>query len=540
VQAGWAVAAVFGAWVVANRVFGVSTGPVRPGLLLVAAAAVVGLGLGRTPEARVWLELLHAAVTLSANPPARIIVITEWSIGIVAGAVRSMMLFRAPVFVIGDSGEYLEASRDILEHFQFTSLGTIHPPIYPLVLAGISLLFGPDYLPIVLLQHTLGLCSCIVLFRLARYYVPPFLAACIALIHACNGYTLIMEHGIYTEAIFTPLLIYSVYLLFYSFVTQERWVTFVAGILSGALILTRLVAQPLIPIFLLAIASAHHSRSWMRILARCALYVSGILICYAPWALHNLQTSSQTGLQSGIGIGAILPRMWEEDLPYVWANPDHRDAEIRRVLTIFQEQKNTNASIGQLWRRVEEEYPVAKSSELMLSASIDVLYRNRELFIDRTWFRMKRIWHGGFAQETVHELYGSQTILGMESTIFEIQNNNNFDIEKNGNIANNITNIIRIERLPDWLTITLTILGVLPHLSHRAQLWRALPAILAVTLLFAAVMNADRARYRHPAEPFLVIAYAMGAYTTWRAAMWLWRRWRRHVAVPVDATEVPT
>ena len=76
--------------------------------------------------------------------------------------------------------------------------------------------------------------------------------------------------------------------------------------------------------------------------------------------------------------------------------------------------------------------------------------------------------------------------------------------------------------------------------TSRRWLASLVPIGLAAGLLFLAVLlNSDRARYRHPAEPFLVIAYAMGVHAAWRAALWAWRRWGRPVALPVDATEVP-
>ncbi|MCX5988687.1 MAG: hypothetical protein NTV35_06610, partial [Chloroflexi bacterium] len=56
------------------------------------------------------------------------------------------------------------------------------------------------------------------------------------------------------------------------------------------------------------------------------------------------------------------------------------------------------------------------------------------------------------------------------------------------------------------------------------------PIGLGLGLLFLAVLlNSDRARYRHPAEPFLVVTYTVGAYALWQAAQWIMsKRTPRH------------
>ncbi|MBU6289352.1 MAG: hypothetical protein KGS10_14435, partial [Chloroflexi bacterium] len=119
VQAAWAVAVTLGAWVVANRLVGVSTGPVRPGLLLVVAAAVAGLGLAAAVWGDAWRRALADGWRAVARHPDR------WNLRIVAtvaALVRLVVLFRVPVFVIGDSGGYVEAAGTVARDGSFAPL----------------------------------------------------------------------------------------------------------------------------------------------------------------------------------------------------------------------------------------------------------------------------------------------------------------------------------------------------------------------------------------------------------------------------------
>ena len=146
------------------------------------------------------------------------------------------------------------------------------------------------------------------------------------------------------------------------------------------------------------------------------------------------------------------------------------------------------------------------------------------------------MWAGGFARETVNDLYGEQQTLGIESPIFAVRANGGAAAERAGNQAHAVTSSVRPDNVSPTVTLALVAFATVGALMSPRRLVSLVPVGLALGLLFLAVLlNSDRARYRHPAEPFLVIAYAMGAHIVWRGMRWAWGRWQRPNSAPVDA-----
>jgi hypothetical protein len=91
-----------------------------------------------------------------------------------------------------------------------------------------------------------------------------------------------------------------------------------------------------------------------------------------------------------------------------------------------------------------------------------------------------------------------------------------------GNQAHALTRLVRPDDLPPGLTLVLTVVATVASLAVRRLRPALVPIGLGLGLLFLAVLlNSDRARYRHPAEPFLVVTYTVGAYSLWQGARWM-------------------
>ena len=208
-SAGAVAAVLLAAWVVSNRLFGLSTGALRPSVLLLAGVGGATFSLGTA----LWGQRSAALAHCGANAIRRWYawlrthadaVCISTSV-IVALGFRASIMFRAPAFVIGDSGAYVEAAETIRTAFSFAPLGYIFPPGYSTFVAGVQILLGPDFLAVVAVQHLLGIGTVLLTYAVGRAFLPPLLAFLPALGMAANGYLLMIEHGIYTEALFIPL-----------------------------------------------------------------------------------------------------------------------------------------------------------------------------------------------------------------------------------------------------------------------------------------------------------------------------------------------
>ena len=540
VQGAWVVAVVLGGWVVANRLVGVSTGPVRPGLLLIVAAAVVGVGLAAVVWGDAWRRALADGWRAVARHPDR------WNLRIVAAVaalVRLVVLFRVPVFVIGDSGGYVEAAGTIAQNGSFAPLLGFYPPAYSVFLSGVWAVLGPDFLAAAAVQHALGVVTAIATYGVARAALPPAWALLPALATATNGYLLILEHGIYTEALFIPLVTVTAWLatrLLGSGLRGGCGLAATTGVFVALASLTRLVLQPFLVVLAGGMLVADGWPPRRDVWVRAGALVGAFVVAVSPWVAHNWIVHGYVGLSNGTGVSALLPRLWEEEATYTWANPDHPDPLIRGVTLALQSERDRGASYWQAYLRVRRDFPGMDASSLVAAACIDVITRHPALFIDRTWFRLKRLWAGGFARETVNDLYGEQAKLGIVSPVFVVRADGPSASERAGNQAHALTRWVRPDDLSPLVALVLVGIATVRAVAAPRPLAALVPIGLGIGLVFLAVLlNSDRARYRHPAEPFLVIAYAMGVHATWRAIRWVWRRWGRPASVSVDASNVP-
>ncbi len=545
---GAGAAVLLAAWVVSNRLFGLPTGAWRPGVLLLAGVVCAAFSLGtvlwgqrsaalarRVAHAirrwYAWLRTHADAVCISASV-------------VVAFGFRASIMFRAPAFVIGDSGAYVEAAETIRTAFSFAPLSYIFPPGYSTFVAGVQILLGPDFLGVVAVQHLLGIGTVLLTYAVGRAFLPPLLAFLPALGMATNGYLLIIEHGIYTEALFIPLALLFVLLTVRMLhggsqgdntsdaqSSGNLWrssglpIVAAAGAALGLAALTRLVIQPAliaVCLLLLVYEGAHRYRTWLRILAFVAIF--GVVV--SPWLARNWLEYHYIGLSNTTGL-QLLVRLWEEEGTYGWANRAESDPDLRRVLTLLQDEKDQNNSVWEAWARVEAELGAGHTPALITAAALDVIARHPAGYLDRTWFRLRRMWRGGFAKERVHDLYDQQELLNIRSPIFAVHDEFAAVAELAGNRVDRITRLFRPDMLPALLTLALTVACAVSAFVNRRLRPALVPLGMGVGLLLVSVLvNSDRARIHHPAEPFLLLTYTAGLWGVTLALRSVWQRLR--------------
>ncbi len=552
---GAGAAVLLAAWVVSNRLFGLPTGAWRPGVLLLAGVVCAAFSLGtvlwgqrsaalvrRVARAirrwYAWLRTHADAVCISASV-------------VVAFGFRASIMFRAPAFVIGDSGAYVEAAETIRTAFSFAPLSYIFPPGYSAFVAGVQILLGPDFLAVVAVQHLLGIGTVLLTYAVGRAFLPPLLAFLPALGMATNGYLLMIEHGIYTEALFIPLALLFVLLTVRMLhggsqgdntsdaqSSGNLWrssglpIVAAAGAALGLAALTRLVIQPAliaVCLLLLVYEGAHRYRTWLRILAFATIF--GLVV--APWLVHNWLRYRYVGLSNSLG-QQLLVRLWQEEGTYTWANSEEHDPDLRRVLALLQASKDRHLSHWEAWQRVGTEFGTDRTPALITAATLDVISRNPAGYLEKTWFRLQRMWRGGFAKERVHDLYDQQELLNIRSPIFGVHDESAAIAELAGNRVDWITRLFRPDLLPPSLTLLLTVVCAVSAIVSRWLRPALVPLGMGVGLLLVPVLiNADRARFHHPAEPFLLLTYAAGLWGIALVLRSVWRRlrsrWLRYV-----------
>ena len=231
-------------------------------------------------------------------------------------------------------------------------------------------------------------------------------------------------------------------------------------------------------------------------------------------------------------------RLWEEEGTYTWANNEERNPDLRQVLTLLQTAKDRNISHWEAWQRVGAEFGAETAPTLITAAALDVIARHPAQYLDRTWFRLRRMWHGGFAKERVHDLYPQQELLNIRSPIFGVHDEFAAIAELAGNRTDRITRLFNPDMLPAALTLALTVACAVSAIVIRRLRPALVPLGMGVGLLLVSVLvNADRARFHHPAEPFLLLTYAAGL---WGIALALRSGWQRLRPLPASPRYVRT
>ncbi len=144
-----------------------------------------------------------------------------------------------------DSKTYLGMTGDLLngtnnfEHGFF-----IFGPAYAYTLAIFFTVFGKGLFPYILVQIILSSLSCVLIFKLANHLLKSHPVAFMAGIIAAVSYTAItLSMVLLTDTLFFFLFIWSLYLFLKGFETGRGWCFYSSGIILGAAILYRSVAQ---------------------------------------------------------------------------------------------------------------------------------------------------------------------------------------------------------------------------------------------------------------------------------------------------------
>src|SRR3954452_1473431 len=125
-------------------------------------------------------------------------------VGLVALGLRLAFLFRAPVFIIGDSENYFWPGYQLAREIGF-DLDLRRTPGYPLFIALVVLRIGEDLTALALAQHLLGVLTCLVVAALGMRFWGRWTGLLAGLLVALSGPLLIAEQYVMAETLFIPL-----------------------------------------------------------------------------------------------------------------------------------------------------------------------------------------------------------------------------------------------------------------------------------------------------------------------------------------------
>jgi 4-amino-4-deoxy-L-arabinose transferase-like glycosyltransferase len=190
-----------------------------------------------------------------------------------------------PERLVGDEPGYDGLATALLNGYFFQWPG--RTPVYPIFLAAIYAVFGHSYATVLYVQAFVGSASVLLTFLLARRFTTSHWALFAAAIISMHPSLILHVTRIYSEIIYTPLLLLSILGLLGAMETAD-WRRFVLG---GAILAVTNLCRPtavLLPLIIPVLVP--RVWAWKTRLSVTAVYTGAMIAVIAPWTYHNYRT----------------------------------------------------------------------------------------------------------------------------------------------------------------------------------------------------------------------------------------------------------
>lgn len=277
------------------------------------------------------------------------------AIGIFCLALLMRVIYNLTVahdyFPLYDSGQYQTIGFNLIDEHCFCLhpyITTLYrPPLWPFLIAGLSLIFGRADIYDRLFLCCLGAGTCVFIFLFARDLFNKRIGLIAGLI-ACIYPALYLYDGwMYTESLYTFLLTAICYcmLRIQRDEGRRRWPWLLCGILLALLALTRPNGILVLALVLLWTIFL----TWRKLLRKRALVSVGLMallaaLLIAPWTLRNYMVS-HSFVPIATGDGTVLLGAYNDQvlttpgLQGSWSNPLHATAQTMATLKPFSLDK---------------------------------------------------------------------------------------------------------------------------------------------------------------------------------------------------------
>jgi hypothetical protein len=457
---------------------------------------------------------------------------------LLALTVRMAFHFRSPAFVSKDSQSYFLPGWEIARGEPF-EMGQRRTPVYPVFIAGVILAFGEELRALALAQHLIGVGTVGVAYLLGRLTVGRAAGLIAGLLVAVNGALLIYERYIMSETLFALLVAGSTLAAVAAVQrpTGRRWL--LAGLALGLTILTRPVAQVLIPPLVVMVLLAC-GRDWRRAAVGIVALLGGLAAIQGPWVVRNAVThgnaSASTFGRTLIARTAYYDRGFVFDVP----GQPHPDPLIQRAREIVQQGAKQQQSDGTIAARLRQELDLdpVEVNDVMREVAMAAILRDPVHFAEGTFDFTATIFKG--RDERVREHWDEykdvnpwdpriQSLVGGPSQAELLERPN----------ARVIADVYQPTRFAPLLA-GLCLLGIALAVLVPRQRTVLLPAGAACLLLLAsAALNGPVERYRYPIDPLISVVVAAGL-TGWVGLVGVARRARQGVSRVSDQPATTT
>ncbi|MFN8635093.1 MAG: glycosyltransferase family 39 protein [Chloroflexota bacterium] len=476
-----------------------------------------------------------------ARPPVWLVLTV---VGVVALALRLAFLFRAPVFIIGDSENYFWPGYQLAREIGF-DLDIRRTPGYPLFITFVVLRIGEDLAALALAQHVLGVVSCLLVAGLAIRFWGVWTGLVAGLLVALSGTLLVAEQYVMAETLFISLATVTVAWVALALERPRWWALLLGGILIGLAALTRPVGLVLAVATLLALPVAlwwgggamnraptrtaavrtrfiaPAGRLLLRTVLAAIPLVAGVALVWLPWMARNASVHGNFSADGDAG-STLVGRAMRHDKGFAFDNPSDPDPARQRAREIMRAGRG--GFVTPVRDRIKRELGLsdAEANRLMRNLALEAILRQPGYYLYGT---VRGFWQ--LAQGTPERYRDHWQTRKDNGSREEWEANKDIGYllgppsalqEREYGTAETLMSLFQPARLGPTIPL-LALVGVVGlALGVGAERPRpgvaAFLALVAVGLLLAAVaLVAPLARYRYPVEPLLALLAAGGLST---------------------------
>jgi 4-amino-4-deoxy-L-arabinose transferase-like glycosyltransferase len=454
---------------------------------------------------------------------------------IVAFLPRAAFMFRVPVFFVVGSRPYYATAIQWVTGLDVTALSLRHTPGYPMFLVGVIGLFGLDPLAIAAVQHVLGIVTAVLCYYVGKLTFGRLVGLGAGLLAALNTTSVVYEHHILTEPVFSFLLLSTLCLLVAAARWRLGWLFLLGGLAAGLAALTRPIGQTIV--LAAPIALWLHFRAWRPTLRASALLVAGFALAAGPWAVRNMLTHSEASVRHP---GSTLLGNIMHARPYTrgfftldgGVDPDPVRLEARRIIERMSPEEPDPL---EMWTELQQRLGVTpgQANKLMGEIALDTIARHpwyyagffatkvgnllalaRDESLTEFLKRPREQWPGRFLSASVRE----GRIPDLRPS--DMQPAHRWEIDR----AVAVADFFRPARAAPLLAV-LFLIGLGGALARPDRRLLLIPALVVLGIVVLnGVIAGDKPRYRYPLEPAIGLVAMAGAVTLAEAIVGLAQR----------------
>jgi 4-amino-4-deoxy-L-arabinose transferase-like glycosyltransferase len=382
--------------------------------------------------------------------------------------------------------------------------------------------FGEDLVAIAFAQHLLGIASAILVYVLGRRTFGRGAGFAAGLLTALSGPLLIAEQYLMPETLLTTLLLSTLLVFLTALELVRRRLFLLSGLLLGASLLCKPVAEVLIPVFPLVILVC--TRSLRRTIVPSVLIGVGVVAVMLPWLARNMVVQGAATTAGALG-QTLLARTAKHDTGFDWYDPEDADRYERRegiARQIVENGVKQRLSDGVIYRRVQDRFDMtdAEVNGFMRQLATQVILEQPGYYLRGT---VQMTWQllSGEVEKLSTDWKTQNARLSREEWDDRVEYllSRATDAQRNElDAASAVAGFVQPAGWGPLLPILFLVGAVLTAVVPRFRPALVLSLAVLALLIASAALDGPVTRYRYPTDP-LVALIAAGA-VTW-AMGWL-------------------